>query len=454
MAQFFNRRVLLPTFVLYLSKLVCASPQNNEKSNFIIIISDDQGWADFSPNKINSGLKTPYIDKLVQSGALITNGYASAPQCIPARVGLLLGKSQNRIGIERNSDPLERFEEEKNLAELLSEKKYKTAMIGKWHLGDPSKIPDNGFHYFYNQTSFAPFLANFTYDGELPQIHKVQPLLYHIEACSKTAVKFIQEHNQKPFFIYLSYRSPHVPLDPPQKYLDRFPHNLPRPRKRALAMLTSVDDGIGEICNTLERFNLTENTCIFYISDNGAPLKLEAKDATDPALGWNGSYNAPLNGEKGMLTEGGIRIPFAIHWPKEVPAGLRFEHPVSILDITPTIISHLGINQNDLDGVDLLPFLKYQNPAPPHKFICWRWIAQTAIREGDWKYLQCEDRKYLFNLKDDLSEKNNLISKFTKKAENLSAKLSRWCQSLEPPGIKNGDLPPIWVDYFDYHLKE
>jgi arylsulfatase A-like enzyme len=422
------------------------------KTNFIIILTDDQGWSDFSPNKMGGNLKTPHLDQLVRSGVNLTNAYTSAPQCIPARVGLLLGKAQNRIGIERNGDSLKPFTSEQNIAELLSENGYTCAMIGKWHLGDSKEITSHGFRFVYNQVSKAPFWANFTKTGRLKSLKKIQTSTYHIDSCSETALSFIRQHQQEPFFLFLSLRAPHVPLDAPEKYLSRFPNELPKARRQALGMLAAIDDGIGLITNELSRLDLTKRTCIFYLSDNGAPLKLEAKDASHPTLGWNGSYNAPLNGEKGMLTEGGIRIPFAVSWPDTIPPRKPYHHPVTTLDIVPTIVSQIGLDTLSLDGVNLLPYIQGLNDDPPHSFLCWRWIAQTAIRQGKWKYLQCEERKYLFNLEEDLSEKNNLIHKFPSVTNNLQRKLSSWSQKLKYPGLKNGELPEIWVDYFNYHL--
>ena len=153
-----------------------------------------------------------------------------------------------------------------------------------------------------------------------------------------------------------------------------------------------------------------------------------------------------------MLTEGGIRVPFAISWPGTVPSGLSFDYPVISLDIAPTILSQIGIEPEAFDGVNLLPYLQGKKVGPPHSFLCWRWIAQTAIRSGKWKLLQCEDREYLFNLEEDLSERKNVIHEFPLVSNELKKKLSDWVQGLNPPGLKNGELPEIWEEYFDYHL--
>jgi arylsulfatase A-like enzyme len=446
-------RYLTIQVTVFLKVLLCNSV-HAEKPNFIIILTDDQGWADFSANQIDGSLKTPNLDRLVQSGINFTNGYTCAPQCVPARTGLLLGKAPNRIGIERNGDSLEPFSQEANLAELLSENGYSCAMIGKWHLGPSNEIQNHGFRFFYNQVASSPFWANFSEKGALSGTRKIRASSYHINGCSKTALSFISQYSQEPFLLLLSYRAPHVPLDCPERYLSKFSNKLPAARRQALGMFSAIDYGIGLIQDELRRLNLTEKTCIFFLSDNGAPLKLEAKDAAHPALGWNGSYNSPLNGEKGMLTEGGIRVPFAISWPGEIPPRSSYDHPITSLDIAPTILSQVGIEKEGLDGINLLPYLQGEKEGSPHAFLCWRWIAQAAIRVGKWKLLKCEDREYLFNLEEDLSERENLIHKFPLVSENLEKKLSNWAQELNPPGLKNGELPEIWEEYFDYHLGE
>jgi len=450
---FTSLKKFLIAFAFWITiEIASASSGKFGKPNFIIILTDDQGWGDFSANVTNENLKTPHLDDLVKSGANFSSGYTSAPQCIPARVGLLLGRTQNTIRIERNSDSLEPFLKERNLAELLTENGYACTIIGKWHLGQINETSNHGFRFFFNQVCSSPFWANFSEKGALSGTQKVGTQSYHIDGCSETALTFIREYAERPFFLLLSYRAPHVPLDSPERYLSKIPNELPNARRQALGMFSAIDNGIGLIQHQLRRLHLTEKTCIFYLSDNGAPLKLEAKDDTHPALGWNGSYNAPLNGEKGMLTEGGIRVPFAISWPGTVPSGLSYDYPVISLDIAPTILSQIGIETEAFDGVNLLPYLQGKKVGPPHPFLCWRWIAQTAIRSGKWKLLQCEDREYLFNLEEDLSERKNVIHEFPLVSNELKKKLSDWAQGLKPPGLKNGELPKIWEEYFDYHL--
>ena len=162
--------------------------------------------------------------------------------------------------------------------------------------------------------------------------------MYHLDGCSQAAASIIERYKDQPFFLYVAYRGPHTPLDAPQSYMDRFPGEMPERRRAALAMLSAIDDGVGLITSTLKKHGLTEKTLIFFIGDNGAPLKIHKVDSPlegDPG-GWDGSLNTPLNGEKGMLAEGGMSTPFLIAWPGTIPGGQTYEHPVSALDVAAT----------------------------------------------------------------------------------------------------------------------
>ena len=183
--------------------------------------------------------------------------------------------------------------------------------------------------------------------------------LYHLDACSQAALTFIERHAEQPFFLYLAYRAPHVPLDAPEKYLSRFPGKMPERRRQALAMISAMDDGVGAIVADLKARDLDKNTLIFFIGDNGAPLKIHKIDAPGGGPGWDGSLNEPMNGEKGMLSEGGIRVPFLISWPGTIPSGQVYDQPIVSLDVAATAVELAGQERDEtLDGVNLVPFLK------------------------------------------------------------------------------------------------
>src|SRR5690606_4165922 len=180
---------------------------------------------------------------------------------------------------------------------------------------------------------------------------------FRIDVQSEWAVSFVERNADKPFFLYLSLFAPHVPLEAPKNYLDRFP-GASGERQLALAMLSAVDDGVGRLMAKLKEKGIEKRTLVIFLSDNGAPLREKA---------WNGSLNTPLVGEKGMLTEGGIRIPFIAHWASVLPAGTKYEHPVISLDIAATATTLAGLEHDErLDGVNLMPFLLGKDNEAPH----------------------------------------------------------------------------------------
>ena len=283
---------------------------------------------------------------------------------------------------------------------------------------------------------------------------KLKPEMYHVDGCSHAAASLIERYKDEPFFLYIAYRAPHVPLDAPPKYLRRFPGKMPERRRQALAMLSAVDDGVGLITRTLAKHKLSEKTLIFYIGDNGAPLKIHKRDAPGGGPGWDGSLNDPLNGEKGMLSEGGMHVPFAVSWPGTIPSGEVYDQPISALDVAATAAGIAGLETQpvDFDGVNLIPYFTREKTTPPHEFLAWRWVAQSAIREGKWKLLRGGDREYLYNLEVDLEEKHNLAAKHPEIVTRLRTKLSAWAGELDPPGLATGEMSRAAIGYFDFYL--
>ncbi|NNE91187.1 MAG: sulfatase-like hydrolase/transferase [Verrucomicrobiales bacterium] len=424
-----------------------------EKPNFIVVFTDDHGWPDLEYNEIYDDLRAPHINELAASGAICTNGYSTAPQCIPSRGGLLTGKFQNRFGLESNGLPLDGFNAEKTIAERLKTAGYTTGQIGKWHLGPAAEITNHGFDDVFAKNSNRPGWANFDLEGNATEGGLERSGLYHLDACSAAATAFIDRHAKKPFFLYLAYRAPHVPLDAPKKYLDRFPGEMPERRRQALAMISAMDDGVGAIRKKLQEHGLEENTLIWFIGDNGAPLKIHKDDAPGGGPGWDGSLNEPMNGEKGMLSEGGIRVPFFVAWKGKIPAGKVYEEPVIALDVAATAVELAGLEADDsLDGVNLVPFLTGEKTGAPHEFLTWRWVSQAAIRSGKWKLLRGGEREYLFDLEVDVSEKTNVLAENPEVANRLRKQLTNWSNELKPPGLSTGEMSQTWKNYFDFYL--
>ncbi len=434
--------------------LVSSAAGDESRPNIIVFYTDDHGHADLSCQGVLEDIRTPNVDALARSGVRMRHGYSTAPQCVPSRGGLLVGKFQSRFGLESNIDSLDGFDHQQTIAARLRQAGYVTAQFGKWHLGPTNAIPQHGFQHVFSQNSQRPFSANITLDGQDREMSQLPPQAYHVDACSQAAAAIIRRYKDQPFFLYVAYRAPHVPLDAPRHYLDRFPGKMPERRRQALAMLSAVDDGVGLITNTLAKHGLSDQTLIFYIGDNGAPLKIHKRDAPGGGPGWDGSLNDPLNGEKGMLAEGGIHVPFVVSWPGTIPGGQTFEHPVSALDVAATAVSlaKLAVEPKELDGVNLIPHLTGQINTPPHDALMWRWISQSAIRQGKWKLLRGGDREYLYDLDADLEEQHNLASKHPEIADQLRTKLRSWAAELDPPGLSQGPMAKVWEQYFDFYL--
>uniref|UniRef100_UPI0030D74334 sulfatase-like hydrolase/transferase n=1 Tax=uncultured Rubinisphaera sp. TaxID=1678686 RepID=UPI0030D74334 len=283
-------------YQLNLPATPAVSTSHIRKPNIIVIFTDDHGYADLSCQGVFKDMKTPHMDAIAQNGVRMTDGYCTAPQCVPSRGGLISGQYQTKWGLESNpqfqdEEIMQRFDALQTIPERLKRAGYVTGMAGKWHLG-PSKadaIAAHGFDKVFHKNSNGPGHWNMNLEGEDVQPQVQEGDGYHIDMISDFACSFIDRFNDKPFFFYLACRAPHVPLDAPQKYLDRFPGEMPERRRQAIAMLSAVDDGVGRIIETLRKHELEQDTLIFIISDNGAPLKIHKLDAPGGGTGWDGS---------------------------------------------------------------------------------------------------------------------------------------------------------------------
>lgn len=443
-----------------LAWMVCGPSPAGErvKPNLIVIFTDDHGWADLGAQGVRQDVRTPHLDALAAGGVRAANGYVTAPQCVPSRGGLLTGRFQGRFNLDSNASLLDGFNRQTTIATRLQKAGYATGMSGKWHLGPLEEITRHGFaDVFCNQGPGGRAWANFDLEGNTIPGAVVPCPLYHLEANAAAACAFIKRHHDRPFFFYLAFRAPHTPLDAPPKYTGRFPGPMPERRRQALAMISAIDDGVGRVMQTLGEHDLEQRTLLFFMGDNGAPLKIHKIDSPlqgDPG-GWDGSLNEPLNGEKGMLSEGGIRVPWLAYWKGTIPAGQVYEHPVISLDVAATAAALAGIETGpgELDGVNLLPYFQGEIKTPPHEALMWRWTAQSAVRTGQWKLLRGGEREYLYDLTADPGEKHNLAARYPDIAGRLRAKLTAWCAELDPPGLALGPMAPVWNAYFDYYLE-
>lgn len=415
-----------------------------ERPNIIIIVGDDMGYADVGFNG-SKEIPTPHLDSLASSGTKFTNGYVSGPYCSPTRAGLLTGRYQTRFGHEFNPGdangeglPLS----ERTIADRLKGAGYHTGLVGKWHLGaSPERHPNSrGFDEFFGFIAGShPYLA-----GEGAPIFRnreaVKETEYLTDALGREAVAFIDRHQKEPFFLYLAFNAVHTPMEAQKERLAKFAHIKDPQRRQYAGMMVAMDDAIGGVLAELDKTGLSENTLVFFFSDNGGP--------TMPTTTINGSINAPLRGSKRTTLEGGVRVPFVAKWPGKIPAGKVYNQPVIQLDATRTALAAGGADQVDdkkLEGVDLLPYLAGKNDQSPHRALFWRLGEQMAVRQGDWKLVKYDPvadggekgatDPQLYNLVDDIGEKKNLIGEQPEKAEELQAAWDEWNKS---------NVPPLW----------
>ena len=440
--------------------------------NVVVILTDDQGWADLGCQGAVDDVKTPHIDALAKRGVRCTAGYVTSPQCSPSRAGLMTGRHQQRFGIDEIPDmPLPR--EAVTIAEHLKPLGYRTGFVGKWHLEpnvtcvnwmkrelpamadkprkevriawpkiQPYSPARQGFdEYFWGQIS--NYRANYAIDGNVTEeMQTIRTEDFRIDVQTAAATSFIDRNHDQPFYLQLNYFGPHTPLQASQKYLDRFPGEMPQRRRYALAMISAIDDGVGKVVERLKAHGQLDNTLIVMTSDNGAPLKMTKPDSPimSDGGGWDGSLNEPWVGEKGMLSEGGIRVPMIWSLPSQLPNGTTYNYPVSTLDVAPTVMQLAGGPASpDFDGINVFPrFNSIQIPST--RSLYFRFWDQAAIRRGKWKYIFVgKGQKYLFDLESDRHEYQNMVSEHPELAQSLHKALSKWCEQLTPAGLPNGE---------------
>lgn len=427
-----------------------AEGNSPEKPNLIVIMADDLGYADVGFNG-SKEIPTPNIDRIAENGVVFSNGYVTYSVCSPSRAGFITGRYPQRFGYERNvqyrpDDPdMGLSKEETTIAGSLSQVGYKSGIIGKWHMGAHiSNHPLNrGFDEFFGHLGgghrYFPeeltFNDSYKVDNEpdsyrtwIMRNHEhVQTKQYLTDEFSDEAVSFVERHKDEPFFLYLAYNAPHAPLQATEKYLSRFEGITDSKRKTYAAMVSAVDDGVGRVLDKLEELGIDDNTMVFFLSDNGGPENANASD------------NGILRDGKSSVYEGGFRVPFALQWKGKVPQGV-YERPVSSLDIFATISALAGSPVNadrPLDGVNLIPYLRGENDGIPHQTIYLRKFdnQRFAVRDGNFKLVTIDNGeiKELYDLDQDISEKNNIASKYPQKVAEIDSIRAKWAGELIDP---------------------
>ena len=426
------------------------------RPNVIIIYVDDMGWGDVGYHGFKD-IKTPNMDKLAEEGTWFSQAYVSASICGPSRAGMITGAHQQRFGIYGNFHENHIPDSQPLAMELMKDNGYKTAVIGKWHLGEPTGLPNergadffygflDGSHDYFKSTTnpdahmrFAPIYRNTEME---PPIQESEG--YLTELFTDEALNFIDGavKEEEPFFMYLAHFAVHHPWQVPESYVERL-KDLPveegvagQERKHFAGMALALDDGIGEVMDALKKHGIDDNTLVFFMSDNGTPRGQGFAQPTQKTRGETTmSSPGPFNGFKGDTYEGGIRVPAAVRWPGKIPAGQEYKQMISSMDIVPTIVAATGANMwNDaipFDGKDLTPYLNGKmGEQGPHETMYWRRDDDYAIRDGDWKLTWNSQSGpqtiRLFNMENDPGEWNDLVSEHPEKAQELQNKFDTW----------------------------
>ena len=433
--------VVATTFIALLEAAAAETTTNGARPNILFIVGDDVGYADLGFHGCKENL-TPNLDALAASGVRFTSGYVSGPYCSPTRAALLTGRYQNRFGHEFNPGrgygmPID----QKTIADRLRTAGYRTALIGKWHLGSAEAMRplQRGFDEFFGFLGGAH--GYFNAEGFLRGNEPVKEMDYSTDAFGREAEAFIDRNKARPWFLYLAFNAVHTPMDATEARLAKF-SGVPDPKRRAHnAMLFAMDEAIGKVLQKLRDTGQERNTLVAFISDNGAP--------TMPSTSINAGRNEPFRGSKRTTLEGGIRVPFIVSWPGRVKAGV-FNEPAIQFDLTVTALAAAGVKiPSQLEGVDLLPFLSGATSGPPHEALYWRFGEQMAIRAGDWKLVRYDlnadtgtgQRKQgvtgakLYNLASDAGETNDVGTANSDKIKELQAKWDAW---------NKNNLKPLW----------
>ena len=444
------KTLLLTLALACTANLVSAAPPN-----LVLIFCDDLGYGDLSCYGSEKN-PTPAIDALAEQGMRFTQFYSSSPVCTPSRASLMTGCYAQRVGMQedatghwvliprsrRGLDP-----KEVTFAEALKAEGYATACIGKWHLGDqPEHLPTrHGFDRYFG----IPYSNDMQHKGRgdppLPLMDNETVIEAPVDQVTLTrrytqeTINFIEEHRDRPFFVYLPHTFPHLPLFATKPFLEKSNNGVYG------ASVLEIDHSTRQIVTALNRLGLSENTLVIFTSDNGSN-------------GRNGGSNAPLAGSKGGTMEGGMRVPFIAKWPDRIPAGKTCDELATMMDIFPTFLRQVRgtpwQSSRPIDGKDITDLLTGAPGAKtPHEaFYYYRRNQLQAVRSGDWKLHLPLDKTYptwssnqktgkgragkLINLAQDLKESTDVSAQHPEVVTRLTALAQQATQAFGAPGAR------------------
>jgi arylsulfatase A-like enzyme len=417
---------------LALSLLACLAfiadaAAQTAKPNIVVLIADDMGWNDVGTR--NAKMVTPNLVKLAKEGVELQRFYGY-PVCSPARAGLLTGVLPRRLGLVNIIMPGQAgiTKATPTLPGKLRSAGYATSLIGKWHLGNQNPATSIGFDHFYGfMGGEVDYLKHTDMRGR-PDWQRdgkqIEESGYSTYLFADEASKQIRDRDKaRPFYLQVAFNAPHVELAAPEDLVAKH-------KSDGLygAVVEGLDIGVGRILATLDEQGLRDNTLVIFVSDNGASRR-------------NGS-NAPLRGYKSSVDEGGIRTPAIIRWPQRVPAGVKLDQPVAIIDLFPTIAAAANLPltaELKLDGVNQWPAVAGGKPLPRPPFLVAS--ADIALFDGDWKLVETNaGQRTLYNLKADVSETKDLLAAQPEQAAKLGAQLMALKKDL--PAYAGGTVGP------------
>lgn len=445
-----------------------SSQAQQQPPNIIFIVADDLGYGNLSSYNSKSPVKTPNIDLLAQQGTKYTQFYAGNTVCAPSRCALLTGKHMGHAYFRGNTR-LPIRPADTTLAQLLQAKGYTTGMFGKWGLGEmgttgsPEKKGFDEFFGYLNQNHAHEYYTNHLFEVHnrvISQVH-TDSTQYSDDLIINKAYQFIKDNQKKPFFLFLPLTLPHAELDPPARYMkmyqnadgsSKFPpetpfkasgnyRSQPQPHVAFAAMIAKLDEDVGNVLKLVQQLGLDKNTYIIFTSDNG-PHK---EGGADPVY-FNSS--GPFKGIKRDLYEGGIRVPLLVRAPGKIPAGRTSNQIWAFWDMLPTLTDLAGTNHTkNIDGLSFANDLHGKKQSQEHKYLYWQFnegYLQEAVRQGDWKLIRLKykgkpERLELYNLKNDLSESQDLAAQ---NPQQVKALYPLFKQSKTPAENKEFD----WSD--------
>jgi arylsulfatase A-like enzyme len=430
------------TLFVLLAVLLAPLPafaQAAARPNVVLIITDDVGYGDIGSYGAPD-IKTPNIDSLARDGVRLTDFYAQ-PQCTPTRAALMSGRYQQRFRLEQALGNANTAAAEqglpangRTLPQLLKNNGYATGLVGKWHLGYKPEFSPNvhGFDYFFGfKSGYIDYYQHTDGAGKPDLFENASPVAvdgYMTDLISERAVRFIEQHAKEPFFLDVSYNAGHWPYQPPDRpstapgnarHLMAHDENAGT-RADYVAMLERADRGVGQILAALRAAGIDRNTLVIFTNDNGGE--------------WL-ARNAPLFHRKFTLWEGGVRVPMIARWPGRIPAG-RVSRQVGItMDLTASILAATGTPapaEARFEGVNLLPILEGRAPEM-ERTLFWRVTPrqQRSVRQGDWKLLVDGGHVLLFNLRDDIGERNDLAQRRQDIARKLRPLIDAWEKDVD-----------------------